>query len=66
MLQDVLGVAGAKFQLAQELDELRMEAVHPGVEGGRFPGFPDVGLQFRGDFLDDLFNAPGMDTAVGD
>ncbi len=66
MLQDVLGIAGAELQLAQELDQLRVEPVHPGVEGGLLAGLPDIYLQFLGNLFDNLLDAPGMDAAVGD
>ncbi len=66
VLQDVLGVAGAVLELPQELDDLGMEAVHPGVERGFFPGGADLLFHFLGDLGDDLFDAPGVDAAVGD
>src|SRR5690606_26013302 len=65
VLQDVLAVAGAELQPSQELDQLRMQAVYPCLEGGLLALFPDDVFHFFLGLFHHLFDASRVDAAVG-
>ena len=64
--QDVLSERGAIAQRAEGLDELGVQVVDAGVEGGLLPGLADaLGDEGLG-LLVELLDAGGVDAAVGD
>ena len=64
--QHVLAVAGAVTHAAQELDQLRMDAVQVGLKDGLFAGLADLVVHFLAGLLHHLLDAGGVDAAVGD
>ena len=66
VLQHVLGKGRTVAQLPQQTDDLGMDAVDPGIEGGLFAHFAHLGIQFLFAFLDDVLDAGGMDAAILD
>ena len=65
VLEHVLGVAGAVLELAEQAHELGVDAVNAAVEGGLLADLTDLDVKFLLALLDDVLNAGGMDTAVG-
>src|SRR3989338_10176531 len=66
MAQDILAIAGAKFQSAQKLDQFRINRSHTGFLQRFFPGFSHFFGQFPLGFFYHFFNPARMDQAVGD
>ena len=66
VLQHVLGEGRTVTQLAQQADDLGMDAVHPGIKRGLFAHLAHLGIQFLLAFLDDVLDAGGMDAAILD
>ena len=65
VLQDILGVAGAVFELADVFDQFGMDGVNPHVKGGLLPGFLEGPLHLLGDLAHYLLNARRVDAPVG-
>ncbi len=65
-LQDVLAVAGAEAQPAEELEQLRVHARDLELEERRLAVLLDALVELALDLLDHLFDARRMDAAVGD
>ena len=66
MLQHILPVAGPVFQPAQQLDQFRMDAMDTHLEGGLFPGFLNLLIQFLLGFFHHFLDPGRMDPAVVD
>src|SRR5579872_2933258 len=66
MHQDVLRVAVAVFQHAEQLDQLGMDAVDADFDDGALSGFADRFLDFLFGLAHDLLDAPRMNPAVRD
>ena len=66
MSEHVLAVAGAELQLAQQVDQTRMDAVDVGVERGPLALFDDPLLDFLRGLLERLLAAGRVDATVGD
>ena len=66
MAQDVLAVAGAELQAPHQPEDLRIEIVQAQLEGRGLAVAADGVFHLRPHLLDDLFDARGMDAAVGD
>jgi hypothetical protein len=65
VLEDVLRVGGAEFELAEELDELDRDADDAGFFEGLLAGFFDHAVDFGLGLGDDFLDAGGVDAAVG-
>ena len=66
VLEHVLAVGGAELQAAQQLDQLGVQAVDVGIEGGLFALLPDALLHLAAGFFHHLFDAARLDAAVQD
>src|SRR6185437_4437517 len=66
MLENVLAVARAPAHPADQLDELGMQAVNAGVVGRLLARLDNLRLDLLSRFVDDFFDSPGVDAAVGD
>ena len=66
MVQNVLTIRGAVLLAAKELDQLRMQTVDTGLEGGAFAFHLDGMIHFSAGFFHHIFDTGGMDTAIGD
>jgi hypothetical protein len=66
VLEDVLAVARPVLELAQELDELRVDVADLELQDGRFALLLDLLLELGLDRLDDVLDAGRVDAAVGD
>ncbi len=66
VIQHVLPVARPVFQAAHEPLQLRMEIVHPELEGGRLAVFPDRLFHFGLHLLDDFLDAGRVNASVRD
>ena len=64
--QDILAVAGAEHQLAQQTLDFRMQAADAGLDGGALARFLDALFGKLAGFLDGLFDAPRVDAPVAD
>ena len=65
VLENVLAIAGAVLEPADQVDQLGVHAVGAHVKGGLLAGLADAGLDLFRDFFDHLFNAGRVDAAVG-
>ena len=65
VLENVLTIAGAVLEPADQVDQLGVHAVGAHVKGGLLAGLADAGLDLFRDFFDHLFNAGRVDAAVG-
>src|SRR3954463_893374 len=64
MVEDVLTIAGAELQPSHQPQYVGMQVVEAQLKGCRFSLLADRFLHLGFDFLDDFFNASGMDSAV--
>ena len=66
MIEHVLSIAGAVFLTAQQLDDLRMQAVDSRFKGCPFTFGLDGRVYFFFGFFDHFLNAGRMDPSVND
>ena len=66
VVEDVLAVAGAVLEPAEELDDLGRQAGHAGVVGGLLAGLAHHQVDLGAGLGHDLLDPAGMDPAVGD
>ena len=66
VLQDVLTITGAVAQAAENLDQLRMNAVDAGLEGSTLAFALDDLLHLAASLVNHFLNAGRMDTTVND
>ena len=66
VVQDVLAVARAELEAAEDLDELGRHAVDVGVEAGLLAGLFDRGLDLGLGLVVHLLDARRVDAPVGD
>ena len=66
VVQNVLTIGRAVFLAAQELDELGVQVVDAGLKGGAFALDLDGVVDLTAGLFDHVFDAGGMDAAVGD
>ena len=66
VVEHVLTVAGAELELAQQSDQLRVEALHPRLEGRPLALLDDPLLDLRPGVLVGLLDQRRIDPAVGD
>ena len=66
MLQRILTVGRAIFQLTQRFDNFRMNVANPDFIHCRFAGFTDRMIHFLLRFLIELFDTSGMNTPIND
>src|SRR5689334_5949875 len=64
MLKNVLAVARPPMHAADELDELRMQAMNPRLVRGRLADLEDLCVDFLARLVDDLFDAAWMNTSI--
>ncbi len=65
VLEDVLAVGSPELQPPQKLDQVRVQAVHPGFQGRPLPFLDDALLQLPLGLLHHLLDAGRVDAAVG-
>ena len=66
VVQHVLAIAGAVTQTAQQLNQLRMQAMHAHCKGGLLASFLNLLLNLFLCLLHHLFNTGRMDTTIVD
>src|SRR5437588_6186382 len=66
VLEDVLAVRSAVFHPSHQLHQLRVHAANAGVVHGLLARLHDAGVHVSLRLLHDLFDATGVDAAVGD
>ena len=66
VVEHVLAVARPVLQPAEELDQLRRQARHAGLVGGRLAGLADDQVDLGAGLGDDLLDPAGVDPAVAD
>ena len=66
MLKHVLREARAVLELTEQTDDVGMNAVNAGVEGGLFAHFADLHFEFLLALMNHVLDAGGMDAAVLD
>ena len=66
VVQNVLTIGRAVFLAAQELDELGVQVVDAGLKRGAFALDLDGVVDLAAGLFDHVFDAGGMDAAVGD
>jgi len=66
MLENILAIAGAIAQTAEQFDDFRMDSDHARFKDSSFTFCLDGGIHFFTGFVDHLFNPGWMNTAVDD
>ena len=64
MLQDILTVARAVLQTAQELDQFMMNSVLTGFKHGAFPCLADLVVHLAAGLFHHFLDACGMDASI--